>query len=306
LELAPIILFVYNRPWHAAQTLEALANNDLAEESDLIIYADAAKNAKQLNAVNEVHKILESIDGFKSVKIIKQQHNVGLSQSIIQGVTDVLNAFGKAIVLEDDMVTSTVFLTYMNKALEKYNNNENVICIHGYNYPIKNLTMLPDTYFLKGADCWGWATWKRGWDIFEPDGKKLKEQLIKSNQIKEFDFNYSYNFYKMLCNQIEGKNDSWAIRWNASAFVNDKLTLYPAKSLVQNIGLDLTGTHSSNDSQFTHQFISNELPNFTENIEVNTNAYDQVAKFFINNKHNSVFKNFLSKVEQFIKHKILD
>jgi len=281
LNLAPIILFVYNRPWHTAQTLAALANNDLAKESDLIVYADAAKNAKQLNAVNEVHKILESIDGFKSVKIIKQQHNVGLSQSIIQGVTDVVNAFGKAIVLEDDMVTSTVFLTYMNKALNKYENNKEVICIHGYNYPIKS--EMPSTFFLKGADCWGWATWQRGWELFEHDGKNLLQELIQKKLIYQFNYNNTFDFERMLKNQISGKNDSWAIRWHASALIHNKLTLYPGKSLIQNIGLDNSGVHSKNDSHFGHDELLNNSPMLCEDIKHDMVAFKNICAYFNQN-----------------------
>lgn len=129
----------------------------------------------------------------------------------------------------------------MNEALNYYEKEEEVISIHGYIYPVAS--KLPETFFLKGADCWGWATWKRGWDLFEPDGKRLLDELRYRNLRKEFDFNGAYPYTKMLEDQIRGKNNSWAIRWHASAFLKGRLTLYPGRSLIQNIGTDESGTH---------------------------------------------------------------
>jgi hypothetical protein len=129
----------------------------------------------------------------------------------------------------------------MNEALEKYEKNGRVISAHGYVYPVKGT--LPETFFLKGADCWGWATWKRAWDLFEPDGRKLFGALKQQGLIRRFDYNGAYPYTKMLSRQIAAKNDSWAIRWYASALLHDKFTLYPGKSLVHNIGNDNSGTH---------------------------------------------------------------
>ena len=139
------------------------------------------------------------------------------------------------------MVTSPYFLRYMNDALEFYEDEEQVISIHGYIYPVKDI--LPETFFLKGADCWGWATWKRGWNLFEPDARKLLDRLKARRLTRRFDFDGSYAYTKMLDDHVKGKNNSWAIRWYASAFLEEKLTLYPGKSLVFNTGNDASGTH---------------------------------------------------------------
>ena len=151
--------------------------------------------------------------------------------------------------LEDDIVTSPYFLRYMNDALRVYEDDEDVISIHGYVYPVKG--PLPETFFLRGADCWGWATWKRGWDIFEPDGGKLMRDLRRKELRRRFDFNGAYPYTRMLEEQIAEKNSSWAIRWYASALSQGKLTLYPGRSLVQNIGTDGSGTHCANTGFFT-------------------------------------------------------
>jgi len=240
MDTAPISLFTYNRPWHTQQTVEALLNNAAAGDSNLIIYADGAKGENDAASVDEVRRYLHSIQGFKSIRIVERQENLGLAQSIISGVTEIVNEYGRIIVLEDDMVTSPYFLRYMNDGLEMYENDNRVISIHGYCYPIDGL---PETFFLKGADCWGWATWKRGWSLFESDGAKLLGRLEAAGLIDRFDFFGGYDFSGMLKGQIGGRNDSWAVRWYASALLQGKLTLYPGKSLVHNTGNDASGRH---------------------------------------------------------------
>ena len=249
-ELAPVIVFAYNRPKHLRKTLTALKNNFLADQSILYIYIDGPKHGASddtLSNIEEVKKIAASENWCSEVQILYSEKNKGLANSIIEGVSEVISRHKKAIILEDDMMTATGFLAYMNTALGLYQNNENVISISGYVYPIKNL---PETFFIRGADCWGWATWERGWKLFEKNGEKLLEELSAKNLENVFDYEDAYPFTSMLKNQIAGNNDSWAIRWYASAFLQNKLTLYPRKSLVQNIGFDGSGTHSGHEDYF--------------------------------------------------------
>jgi len=244
---APIVLFVYNRPWHTRRTVEALRKNALARKSDLFIFSDAAKSEVDAESVAEVRAFIWQIDGFKTLSIVERDANLGLAKSIINGVTTVVNQFGCVIVIEDDLVTSPYFLQFMNDGLCIYEKEENVASIHGYVYPIVGL---PETFFLMGADCWGWATWKDRWAMFEPDGEKLLNELKRRDVTRRFDFNGVYPFTLMLANQISGNNDSWAIRWHASAFIKGKFTLYPGRTLVQNIGLDGSGTHCGKTGAF--------------------------------------------------------
>lgn len=244
---APIVLFTYNRLWHTQQTVEALQKNLLASESELFIFSDGGKNEDDWKKVYAVREYLHTIDGFKKTHITEQKENKGLANSIIEGVTKIVNKYGRIIVLEDDLVTSKYFLQYMNDALDIYENCEEVACISGYIYPID---ALPDTFFIKGADCWGWATWKRGFDIFSANGKELLKQICSRGLEVEFDFENSYPYTQMLKNQINGKNNSWAVRWYASIFLKNKLCLYPQKAFVQNIGCDGTGTHCENSNIF--------------------------------------------------------
>lgn len=246
--LAPIVIFAYNRLNHIRLVINSLLNNEYVSDSDLFIFSDGARNNDRLHEVLSVRNYLKSIKGFKSVHIIEREQNFGLANNIIEGVTPVVNQYGKVIVLEDDLVVSPYFLKYMNEALDLYEKEEQIACIHGYVYPVRR--QLPETFFIKGADCWGWATWKRGWDLFCSDGKVLLNEIEKRNLKKEFDFNNSYPYLRMLKHQIEGKNNSWAVRWYASAFLHNKLTLYPGRSLVQQIGLDGSGTHCGVNEMF--------------------------------------------------------
>ncbi|MFA6144564.1 MAG: glycosyltransferase [Sulfurimonas sp.] len=291
--LAPIVLFVYNRPWHTQQTIEALQKNELATESELFIFSDAAKNDSAIEKVKEVRHYIKSIDGFKRITIIEREKNWGLANSIIDGVTKIVNEYGKIIVLEDDLITSPYFLKFMNEALNFYQNEEKVACIHGYIYPIENL---PETFFIRGADCWGWATWKRGWDIFESDGKKLLDQLQQQNLVQEADFNHTANYTLMLKNQITEKNNSWAVRWYISAFLNNKLCLYPGKSYVQNIGTDDSGTHCCATDKYCIELSDKtdlvKIPSI-ENIAVR-----RKMESFFRSLQPSMTKKILSKIKK--------
>lgn len=244
--LAPIILFVYNRPWHTIQTLEALAKNDLAKESILYIYADGLKdNADEetVEKIKQTRACLKKQQWCKEVIIVERENNLGLANSIITGVTEIVNKYGTIIVLEDDIVASRGFLKFMNEALSLYADNTEVGCIHAWNYDLDISGFTETTFFLKGADCWGWATWKRGWDLFKPDGALLLSEIISKNIQFEFNRRGTYDFIDMLKAQIKGINDSWAIRWHASLFLSEKLCLQPTKTLVKNIGMDNTGVH---------------------------------------------------------------
>jgi putative methyltransferase (TIGR04325 family) len=247
-DTAPILLFVFARPEHTKSTVEALKKNELAIKSDLYIFSDAPRYELQAGPVRNVRHYIRQIDGFKSVSIVERETNFGLANSIIEGVTFIVNKHGRVIVLEDDLITSPHFLTYMNQALEKYANDERVASIHGYVYPVKE--PLPEAFFLRGADCWGWATWHRAWADFNPDGQYLLNELRRQKLLHDFDFDGTYPFVKMLEDQIICKNDSWAIRWYASVFLANKLTLYPGCSLVHNIGNDASGTHSGETVQY--------------------------------------------------------
>ena len=291
---SPVVLFVYNRLWHVRETLTYLQSNQLADQTDLIVYSDGPKNREDEKKISSVREYIRSVKGFKSVKITEHTNNLGLSRSIIAGVTETVNTYGSVIVLEDDMVTSPYFLLYMNDALNYYKNEEKVISIHGYFYPVK--TDLPQTFFLKGADCWGWGTWKRGWDLFNPDSKALLNEIRNRKSEKEFDINGTYAYTKMLSDNALGKNDSWAIRWYASAFLENRLTLYPGKSMVENIGTDSTGTHCDSTEKFHVNLCENRICLSEIPVEENPHAKKALEDYF-----RSIRPSFFHKIINHIK-----
>ena len=242
--LAPIALFIYKRPDLLRRTLESLSANSLASKSKLIVFADGPKpdaSREEKNAIGQARAVVREKQWCGEIEIIESTANSGLSKSVINGVTRLTQKYGRCIVLEDDLELSPYFLEYMNSALELYKNDAEVISISAFFPPING--KLPETFFLRWADCWGWATWKRGWDLFNPDGKALLKELKEQGLEKDFDLDNSYPYVKMLEDQIAGKNDSWAIRWYASAMINNKLTLCPGKSLVRHIGNEGSGTN---------------------------------------------------------------
>jgi hypothetical protein len=248
---APIALFVYKRPDHLRRTLAALQANPEAERTTLYVFSDGPRNEADAPAVAQVRDIIAKIVGFVDVKVFARQRNAGLARSVIEGVTQVLRENDRVVVIEDDLVVAPFFLRYMNEGLRTYADAVKVSCIHGYVLPVTE--PLPETFFLRGADCWGWATWARAWRTFEPDGAKLLAELEQRRLESEFDLDGCYPYTQMLRDQITGKNDSWAIRWHASVFLRGGLTLYPGQSLVDNIGNDASGTHCADTRQYSVQ-----------------------------------------------------
>lgn len=251
-KFAPIVVFAYNRPDHLTACLESLAINPEARESTLAIYCDGPKAGEDPTNVQAVREIASSWQGkdpslFADIRVVDQQVNRGLANSVISGVTETLTNDDRVIVVEDDLVVSPDFLSFMNQGLDLYENESDVISIHGFMYAVD--ADLGQSVFLRGADCWGWATWRRGWELFRADSTELLAELKQREDRKEFDFNGAFPYTTMLQEQAEGKIDSWAVRWYASAFLANKLTLYPGTSLVKNMGQDSGGTNFTSESQ---------------------------------------------------------
>lgn len=256
--LSPILLFVYNRPQHTRRLVESLQANAEAAESELFIYADAAKEDEQAEAVAEVRRYIRYIHGFKEVHLIEREENWGLARNIIDGVTTQVNRYGRVIVLEDDLVLSPYFLRFMNDALTVYADEPRVGHIQGCDFTQD--PALPDTFLIQWTGSWGWATWARSWRLFNPDGNQLLRQLEERRLTYRFDFNGSYRFTRMLRRQIAGKNNSWAIRWNASLFLADVLSLNVGRSLVHNEGFDGSGTNCGGGGLYASRLWDQPLP----------------------------------------------
>ena len=302
--LAPIVLFVYNRPEHTRKTLESLEKNDLAKESELFIFADGPKEnttEKQLEKITKTRKIIREKNWCGKISIIEREINLGLDSSVTKGITSVIEKFGKVIVLEDDFILSKNFLKYMNSALDKFENNNSVMQISGYMFPVE-IPEKFDTFFLPFTNSWGWATWKRAWDFFDESANGLKI-LEKDKELrKKFNLNNSCNYYRMALKQKEKGNYTWDILFYLSVFMKKGIVLYPRKTMVINGGLDWSGTHCKleiKQGNIDNNFIVNKF----DNLFLDTQSQDKIYRFL--NKQNNlavrIFNTFISKIKNQIK-----
>ena len=279
---APIALFVYNRPEHTRRTIKFLKQNLLAEESRLFIFSDASKNESSQLLVEEVREIIRSVDGFLEVQIIERKSNLGLADSIIDGVSRLVKEYGKVIVFEDDLISSSYTLQYFNDALNRYQNEDKVMHVGAYMYAL-NDESLPETFFYRAATSWGWATWNRAWMNFEPDIDQLISQF-NSEKKHQFSIEGTMNFWKQIEEFKSGKNNSWAIRWYASIFLKGGLTLNPSQSLINNIGHDGTGIHSGLNDIYNVVINPQPIHFFPEKIKEDQQAYLSIKEFLKNRK----------------------
>lgn len=300
-ELAPIVLFVYNRLEHTKQTIKALQKNTLATESELYIYSDGPKNNEVAVTVDKIRKYLKSIDGFKNVFIVERERNFGLAASIIDGVTSVINEYGKVIVLEDDLITSKYFLKFMNDALMVYDDVENIFSITGFSFSTKFMKFpeeyKEDIYLNIRPMSWSWATWIDRWKDVDWEVKNFQEFIKDPKQIKEFNRGGT-DLTRMLRNQMNGKLDSWYIRWTFNAFRRNKLTIYPRVSYVNNIGHDASGVHCNEDTDniYSHNELNNvEVNTFNRHIRLN----NEIVKSFNRGFDTNYFKILKRKIKSF-------
>ncbi|MBN2486441.1 MAG: glycosyltransferase family 2 protein [Bacteroidales bacterium] len=248
-------------------TVEALKKNYLSTESDLIIYSDGPLGLpEKTNAVNSVRNFLKSVSGFRSITINESEVNLGLAGSIVKGVSETVNKYGKVIVLEDDILTSPYFLQYMNDALTIYEQEEQVMSISGYMYP--HSERLPETFFFNVPLCWGWATWKRAWDKYNGDSQYHVGHISSISGWRDFNKFGGKYLERQLRKNASGIMNTWFINWHASVFENNGFCLFPNRTLVNNIGFDQSGVNSPS----TNAYFSNLAQ---EGIIVTKNALNE-------------------------------
>lgn len=292
---APIALFVYNRPQHTERTIKFLQQNDLAADSRLFIFSDGSKSDSDSEKVNAVREFLRTVDGFRSVEIIERPQNMGLANSVIDGVTRLVKDYHQVIVLEDDLITSPYTLSYFNEGLDKYRNHEQVMHIGAYMYPLKTGN-LPESFFYRAATSWGWATWERAWAHFEPDIDTLISQFDHQKK-NSFAIDNTMNFWKQIMDFKRGRNNSWAIRWYASIFLKGGLTLNPSHSLVNNIGHDGTGVHSGINDIYNVIINPKPITQFPSVIAEDPQAYEAI-KAFLKNRKGTLWQRIKRYVKQ--------
>jgi hypothetical protein len=301
MKLAPIVLFVYNRPVHTYRTVVALLKNELAQESDLFIYSDAPKSADDVDQVSKVREYILRIHGFRSVTIVERKKNFGLANSIIEGVTEICGRYGRVIVLEDDIVTSPYFLTFMNRALNEYQDNSLVWHISGWNYPISTVG-LGDTFFWRVMNCWGWATWANCWSKFNKEPRRLIFEWSKDD-VRDFNMNGAHNFWGQVVANHIGKLNTWAVFWYAVIFQNKGLCLSPSISFVDNIGFDGSGENCEKTANSYVPLNKNRNITFENDVLENKIAVERLQRYFLRKKK-TIIKRIIDKLMRQILKKI--
>ncbi len=243
-KLAPIALFVYNRPEHTRQTVEALQKNELAQWSDLFVFSDGAKNKAANPAVEEVRNFVRNIEGFRKVTIIEREQNLGLSGSIVKGVTQLCEDAGRVIVVEDDIMTAPDFLSFINRALDRYVDEPAIFSVCGFNYPILVPRFYPRDAFLSYRfACWGWGTWIDRWKKADWSVSDFPQFIANREHQKRFNRGGN-DLTWMLARHMAGKlDDCWDVIWAYTHSKHDAAALLPVVSKAYNLGFDGSGIH---------------------------------------------------------------
>ena len=252
-QFAPIVLFVYNRPFETQRTLNALKLNTYAQQSDLYIYsenADLHADVQTVKDVFQVRKMISNVTGFKSVRVIEWERHMGLAHSIINGTSEVLQKHGRVIVLEDDLITSPNFLSYINQTLDYYEGNRQVMSVTGFSFKVNVPSDYEyDTYFTRRLCTYGWGTWLDRWETVDWEVKDYNS--FKWNPIALFRFmRGGQDLPRMLSAYMKGKLRAWSIRFCYHQFKTNTYTVYPTQSKIDNIGYNAKGTNTTRRKRF--------------------------------------------------------
>jgi Glycosyl transferase family 2 len=247
--LAPIVVFAYNRPAHLRRLLESLAANELAAQSQLTVVVDGPKpgaTPADLERQAQVRAVVAEQPWCGQVHLVQRPQNWGLARSLVGGITDLLAQHLSVIVLEDDLWVAPGFLAYQNQALARYAHDARVMHVSGFMYPVPG--RWPETFFYRKISCWGWGTWRRAWQHFNPDAADLLRQLqARPRLLNRFNLYGAYDFARVLRLNAQGELHTWAIKWQASVYLQQGLSLSPRRSLVRNLGFDGSGEHCDAD-----------------------------------------------------------
>lgn len=277
---APIVIFCYRRPDHLRRTLESLIRCDGFDLSPVIVYGDGPRNPEQVEAVEQTREIAGLLLGDRAEYHFREK-NAGLAGSVIEGVNDVVGRFGRTIVIEDDLELAPGFLTYMNRALERFADDDRVWQVSGYMFDVPEFRSRSQALFLPMTVSWGWATWKRAWDQFDHSASGWEQVNTNPSLRLRFNLNGAYDYSTMLKRQMFGQLDSWAIRWYWTVFREGGLVLFPPSTLAHNHGFDGSGSHGRG---FLRNFsgcprcLSDEIPSIPEDIVCRQEDYWPVVR----------------------------
>lgn len=305
-DYAPILLFVYNRVDHVTKVVNALKTCSESVASDLFIFSDGPKNEAAVESVASVRNYIRQITGFESVTVIERSENWGIERSEIDGITTVIKKYGKAIVLEDDIQVGPSFLTYMNCCLAKYADEKQVYSVTGYSFLSESDSAgLPAYGFLPLASAWGWGTWADRWEKFKStmDGEEL---ILLCDRKMRKKFNMGFPYSDMLYNQYNRGKLTWDVLWYWTIFTNQGLTLFPKKTMVNNIGMDGTGVHYTDPTQknrieiLTSEFDADELPKEVKEHDIFLLKNEEALKH-LSNYPRSIIKKCVRELKDIVR-----
>ena len=242
-----IAYFAFARPIHTEASIASLRANHGAQEMPLYIFADAARSPDEAQRVGAVRDILNRVEGFKAITRIYREHNLGCAQSIIDGIGRVLGAYERVIVVEDDLLLSPHFLSFVRRGLAVYANRQDVFSVCAASPP-PELLSLPqhyphDVYLSPRMSPCGWGTWRDRWD--QVDWSMEDYNAFRISPGRHWRLSRGGNdLVPMLHAQMSGRIDAWDIRFNYAQIMARKYSLYPRFPYVQNLGMDGSGTHS--------------------------------------------------------------
>ncbi|GAB2768154.1 glycosyltransferase [Rhabdobacter roseus] len=278
--LAPVVLFCYNRPWHLRQTVEALAANALAPETELIVFSDGPKTEAEVPLVQEVRGYLSTVEGFKSTHVVAAAQNRGLAVSVIAGVSEVLARHERVVVLEDDMLCTPDFLDFMNEALGTYKNRADVFSVTGYAPPLALPPKYPhDVYLVPRTSSWGWGTWRNRWQ--QADWQVLDFEKLRKNKAERRKLTRGgEDLWPMLVKQQRGVIDSWSVRWTYSQARRGAYSLYPVRSKIRNIGTDGSGTNFTFSTSYYGEELSDQQVHFPPELRPDPAVQEVLGRFY--------------------------
>jgi glycosyltransferase involved in cell wall biosynthesis len=304
---SPIIIFAYNRPQHLEKSLLSLKNNPLSSDSELYIFCDGYKaNAsdKDIQLIEATRAIAKSQAWCKKVEIIEADQNKGLAQSVIDGITKILETYDKVIVLEDDILLSDGFLNYMNEALNLYEGEDQVMHISAYFLPVDDYD-LEETFFYNTTSCWGWGTWSRAWKNMISDPQVLIDKLNSSEKLLKGFHEKKYNpgNYQSLLANASKKINTWAVLWHTSVYLKGGLSLHPRKSLVRNIGHDNSGDNCKHNDSLMNQAMTNFIRvNKIKKLKESKLANRLAAEYYYTRpSYQKIIRYYIQRIYQFLK-----
>lgn len=295
---APVALFVHARPEHTRHTLAALAANQLAASTRLVVFADGARNEAESRLVSATRAVVQSASGFLDVELVSRDANLGLATNIADGISRVCGQYGRVIVLEDDILTAPQFLTFMNQALGRYQHEPRVWHINGWNYPM-NVKGLPSVFLWRLMHCWGWATWEDRWQHFEKAPVKLLDSWAQPD-IHRFNLDGAQDFWAQVEANHRGTMNTWAVFWYATLFERGGLCVSPAHAFTLNTGLDGSGSHCTASTTFQGKLSEPRPWEWPTNLAEDPHAVSR-AKTFMSQVEGSLLKRAIRSAYQVLR-----